>query len=224
MRELGLKYNNDKVIHHRYDIINKIIYDNNFEHYLEIGVRHPEDCFDKINVKNKHSVDPGFENEQNNVTYPFTSDDFFRRLQNGFLDIDSSYEWDVIFIDGLHISDQVEKDIFNSLNHLSKNGFILLHDCNPFLYEYNHIRVVEDYWGQAWNGTVWKVIYKLLCFRKDLQIYTINTDEGVSVIKRGNRNKLVEFINPYFEYKVFYKNLNEHLNLIDVNDINKIYE
>jgi hypothetical protein len=208
----------------RYDIINKIISDNNFQRYLEIGVRHPEDCFNKINVKTKHSVDPGLEDELNDVDYPYTSDDFFVRLNNGYLDLDSDYKWDVVFIDGLHISHQVEKDIFNSLNHLSENGFILLHDCNPFLYEYNHERVVEDYWGQGWNGTVWKVIYKLLCFNKELKIYTINTDEGVSVIKRGNRDKLVEFNNPYFEYKVLYENLNNHLNLLSLEEIHKIYE
>jgi hypothetical protein len=208
----------------RYDIINKLITDNNFEKYLEIGVRRPEDCFDKINIKTKHSVDPGLEEELNNVDYPYTSDDFFIRLNNGYLDLDSDYKWNVVFIDGLHISHQVEKDIFNSLNHLSNNGFILLHDCNPFLYEYNHERVIEDYWGQGWNGTVWKVIYKLLCFNKELKIYTINTDEGVSVIKRGNRDKLVEFNNPYFEYKVLYENLNNHLNLLSLEEIHKIYE
>lgn len=208
----------------RYDIINKIIKDNNFQNYLEIGVRHPQDCFNKINLNTKHSVDPGFESNKNDVVYPYTSDDFFRRLENGYLDLEVNYKWDVVFIDGLHISHQVEKDIFNSLNHLSDNGFILLHDCNPFLYEYNHERVVEDYWGQGWNGTVWKVIYKLLCFDKNLKIYTINTDEGVSVIKRGCRNKLVEFNNPYFEYKVLYENLDKHLNLLSLEEIDKIYE
>jgi hypothetical protein len=94
-----------------------------------------------------------------------------------------NYKWDVIFIDGLHISHQVEKDILNSLEHLSDDGYILLHDCNPFLYEYDYKRIVEDYWGQAWNGTVWKTIYKFLCTREDLDIYTINTDEGVGLIK-----------------------------------------
>ena len=146
-------------------ITNKIIEDNNFKKYLEIGVRRPEDCFDRIKVEVKHSVDPGFENESNDVTYPYTSDDFFNRLEWGKLDLDVNHSWDVIFIDGLHISYQVERDVLNSLLHLSENGFILLHDCNPFLYEYNYERVIEDYWGQGWNGTVWKVIYKLLCFR-----------------------------------------------------------
>lgn len=206
----------------RYDIINDIIETKGFSKYLEIGVRNPDDCYNKINCNTKHSVDPGYENEKNNVDFKFTSDDFFNRLECGLLELENNYKWDVIFIDGLHISNQVEKDVLNSLNHLSEDGFILLHDCNPFLYEYNYERVIEDYWGQGWNGTVWKVIYKLLCTREDLDVYTINTDEGVGLIKRGNGRKLLEFENHYYEYKELHKNLEKHLNIITINELNNI--
>lgn len=206
----------------RYDIINKIIQSKNFDKYLEIGVRNPDDCFNKILCHIKHSVDPGFENEENNVDFKFTSDDFFNRLESGLLDLDNNFKWDVVFIDGLHISNQVERDVQNSLNHLSENGFILLHDCNPFLYEYNHERLIEDYWGQGWNGTVWKVIYKLLCIREDLDVYTINVDEGVGLIKKGEGRKLLEFKNTYYEYKELYKNVEKHLNIITTEELNDI--
>jgi hypothetical protein len=206
----------------RYDIINDIIKTKGFSKYLEIGVRNPDDCYNKINCNTKHSVDPGYENEKNNVDFKFTSDDFFNRLECGLLELENNYKWDVIFIDGLHISNQVEKDVLNSLNHLSEDGFILLHDCNPFLYEYNYERVIEDYWGQGWNGTVWKVIYKLLCTREDLDVYTINTDEGVGLIKRGTGRKLLEFENHYYEYKELHKNLEKHLNIITINELNNI--
>lgn len=206
----------------RYDIINEIIKTKSFSRYLEIGVRNPDDCYNKINCDLKHSVDPGYENENNNVNFKFTSDDFFNRLECGLLELENNYKWDVIFIDGLHISNQVERDVLNSLNHLSEDGFILLHDCNPFLYEYNYERVIEDYWGQGWNGTVWKVIYKLLCTRDDLDVYTINTDEGVGLIKRGEGRKLVEFENYYYEYKELYNNLEKYLNIITINEFNNI--
>jgi hypothetical protein len=206
----------------RYEIINEIIENKNFNRYLEIGVRNPHDCFNNVNCQVKHSVDPGYENQENSVDYKFTSDDFFNRLESGLTNLDVNYKWDVIFIDGLHLSNQVERDVFNSLNHLSENGFILLHDCNPFLYEYNHERLIEDYWGQGWNGTVWKVIYKLLCTKEDLDIYTVNTDEGVGLIKRGNGRKLLEFENHYYEYKELHKNLEKHLNIITINELNNI--
>lgn len=206
----------------RYDIINEIIKIKGFGKYLEIGVRNPDDCYNKVNCDLKHSVDPGYENESNNVDFKFTSDDFFNRLECGLLELENNYKWDVIFIDGLHISNQVERDVLNSLNHLSEGGFILLHDCNPFLYEYNYERVIEDYWGQGWNGTVWKVIYKLLCTREDLDVYTINTDEGVGIIKKGSGRKLLEFENHYYEYKELHKNIEKHLNIITINELNDI--
>jgi len=129
------------------------------------------------------------------------------------LDLPSDYKWDLVFIDGLHLSYQVEKDILNSLNHLTEDGVIVIHDCDPFMYEVNYIRVIEDYLGISWNGTVWKTIYKLKATRSDLNICTVNTDEGVGLIKRGSQ-ELVPFDNPYFEYKIFQQNRARDLNLI----------
>ena len=112
----------------RYDIINELIGKFNYKTYLEIGVRNPDDCFNIINCETKHSVDPGYESPDSKVDYKFTSDDFFALLESKELNLSPTYKWDVIFIDGLHISTQVEKDIKNSLNHLSENGVIILHD------------------------------------------------------------------------------------------------
>jgi hypothetical protein len=203
---------------HRSQVINHISQKKLFTKYLEIGVRNPDDCFNFINIELKDGVDPGYENPNNPVKYPYTSDDFFARLENGLLDKSPDFKWDLIFIDGLHLSYQVERDVLNSLNHLSEQGVIVLHDCDPFMYEDNYTRVIEDFWGQAWNGTVWKTIYKLKATRMDLDICTLNTDEGVGLIKRGTQ-KLIPFDNPYFEYKVFQKNRVRDLNLIPVEDL-----
>lgn len=203
---------------HRTEIINKIIETKSLSKYLEIGVYWPQYCFDSINCLEKDSVDPGFENPDNPVKYPYTSDDFFARLENRLLDKSPDFKWDLIFVDGLHLSYQVEKDVLNSLNHLSEDGVIVLHDCDPFMWEDNYTRLIEDYWGQKWNGTVWKTIYKLKATRSDLNICTLNADEGVGLIKKGTQ-KLIPFDNPYFEYKVFQKNRVRDLNLIPVEDL-----
>jgi len=203
---------------HRTEIINKIIETKSLSKYLEIGVYWPQYCFDSINCLEKDSVDPGFENPDNPVKYPYTSDDFFARLENRLLDKSPDFKWDLIFIDGLHLSYQVEKDVLNSLNHLSEDGVIVLHDCDPFMWEDNYTRLIEDYWGQKWNGTVWKTIYKLKATRSDLNICTLNADEGVGLIKKGTQ-KLIPFDNPYFEYKVFQKNRVRDLNLIPVEEL-----
>lgn len=206
------------------DIINFLIKKYNFKRYLEIGVRYSADCFDQIDCFHKISVDPDFENQQMKwdaklqknfkIDYKYTSDDFFSRLENNLLDLPVNFKWDIVFVDGLHLSFQVERDILNSLNHLSENGIIVVHDCDPFLYEDNYTRLIEDFWGQQWNGTVWKTIYKLKATRSDLKICTLPLDHGIGIIKRGEQN-LIPFDNPYFEYRIFQKNRIRDLNIID---------
>jgi GT2 family glycosyltransferase len=202
----------------RISIINNIIEKNNFKNYLEIGVRDTSDCFDLINCKSKDSVDPGFEREINNVKYKLTSDEFFKQLDLGNLDKDSKYKWDIIFIDGLHLSYQVDLDIKNSLKHLSENGIIVVHDCNPPTL--SHAR--EDYSNYnttakaLWNGTVWKTFFKMRCTENNLDMCVINCDWGVGLIKRGSQI-LCGIHNPYFEYSIFDKHRVKSLNLIQVN-------
>jgi hypothetical protein len=206
----------------RYDIINVLIEKNNFGSYLEIGVRDPKDCFDFIECGVKHSVDPGYEHSENSVKYKYTSDNFFSLLENGNLDLSINYKWDVIFIDGLHISTQVEKDISNSINHLSDEGFIILHDCNPPDLWFAR----EDYMINGvchnWNGTVWKCVYKLRATRPDLFVCTVDTDWGIGIIKRGEQ-QCCDFNNPFYEYREFEKNRKDHLNLISVEEFNNIF-
>jgi hypothetical protein len=205
----------------RYDIINLIIKQNGFKSYLEIGVCDPSICFDKIDCEKKDGVDPGVEYDINPVTYPFTSDDFFKMLSNGELDKISDYKWDIIFIDGLHISDQVLSDVKNSLKHINPNGYILLHDCNPPDIFYAR----EDYYlnGQQypWNGTVWKVLYYLRS-NSDLDICTVNTDWGVGIIrnkKQGKPRPSLDFKNKFFEYNIMSANRKSHLGLIEVDEL-----
>ena len=201
----------------RYNIINYLIKKYDLKNYLEIGVRDPDECFNKIDCYLKHSVDPGHEIKDDRIEYQYTSDTFFKLLENGELDLQPTNKWDVIFIDGLHISSQVEKDIQNSLNHLSETGFIILHDCNPPELWYAR----EDYSVNGiyspWNGTVWKSIYKLRATRPDLFVCTIDTDWGIGVVRPGQQ-QCCDFNNSFYEYREFEKNRKEHLNLITIEE------
>jgi hypothetical protein len=206
----------------RYDIINNLIQKYDYKTYLEIGVRNSDECFNLINCETKHSVDPGYENDKNQVDYPFTSDNFFRLLENKELNLPATYKWDIIFIDGLHISNQVEKDILNSLNHLSKNGVIVLHDCNPPNLWMAREDYIIDGIAHGWNGTVWKSIYKLRATRPDLFVCTVDTDYGIGIVKRG-KQECCDFNNSFYEYKEFEKNKKEHLNLISIKEFNNMF-
>jgi len=213
----------------RYDIINDLIHKNNFKTYLEIGVRNPDECFNLINCETKHSVDPGYEvalphfNMENLVTYQYTSDTFFRLLENKELDISTTYKWDIIFIDGLHISNQVERDLLNSLNHLSENGLVLLHDCNPSELWFAREDFIIDGEAHGWNGTVWKLIYKLRATRPDLFVCTVDTDFGVGIVKKGNQ-ECCTYDNYFYEYRIFEKNKKEYLNLVSIDEFKNIFE
>jgi hypothetical protein len=88
----------------RYDIINFISSKINAQYYLEIGVRNPDDNFNLINIKNKYSVDPGFEFESNPVDFKLTSDEFFFQLNENKLSISNDIRFDIIFIDGFAFS------------------------------------------------------------------------------------------------------------------------
>lgn len=204
----------------RYDIINLIVEKKGIRNYLEIGVRNPWECFDRIQCQNKMSVDPGIESEVNYATYKFTSDDFFKKLEKSELDIQSDYKWDLIFIDGLHLAEQCYRDFINSLKHLEEGGYIVFHDTCPPSWGYAR----EDYLdhstpaGGWWNGTVWKAV-QYIHQNHNLDLATVNSDWGVSVFKNSLPIKnLSKNLNLFFEFNEFDKYREEILNIKEISD------
>lgn len=98
-----------KIFYNRISFISKAVQKFQNCKYLEIGCS-TNVCFNAIPAINKIGVDP---NAGGNIKD--TSDNFFKNNKK---------EFDVIFIDGLHIYEQCRKDIINSLKVLKKNGFI----------------------------------------------------------------------------------------------------
>lgn len=202
----------------RSDIINFILeYLNRETCYLEIGVRHRHENFDLIQSKIKYSVDPGYESEINNVDFKMTSDEFFSGLREGnFLNPESKF--DVIFIDGSHLAEQVQKDINNALEFLKDDGFIVMHDCNPP----TEFHAAENYYyrlspsGEYWNGTTWKAFFNARK-RDDIFSCCVDTDWGIGVITiKKNLGKPSTVKNDFFEYHIFSENRKDSLNLISI--------
>jgi hypothetical protein len=195
-------------------------------HYLEIGVRNPKDNYDHIKADTKYSVDPGIEFKENLVDFALTSDDFFQKLSANKI-LSNDIKFDVIFIDGLHLAEQVDKDIYNALKYIKNDGFIVLHDCNPPTewharesYEFRNTPA-----GGYWNGTTWKAFLK---WRSDPSINSccIDSDWGIGILSKGFKvGKATESINnPFFEFKLLEKNRKDHLNLIDFDSFKKNIE
>ena len=188
----------------RHEIINKLIKDNEYKSYVEIGFADGEN-FRKINCNEKISIDPKCEG----ALIKKTSDEFFESL-------DPNTKYDIIFVDGLHIEEQVDKDISNALLHLSEKGCVVVHDTNPPSVFY----AKEDPYypppvNGAWNGTVYKSIMKIRSTRNDLQIYTVDTDWGVTVIQKGQSNTIN---NLQITYDDFENRRTEILNLISTEE------
>lgn len=185
----------------RTDIINTLIAQCGYKSYLEVGTQDPTSNFDKINAECKVSVDPFPRGE---VTFVGTSDEYFDS-------IDVNSKFDIIFIDGLHHSDQVLKDIQNSLNHLSENGTIVCHDCLPTT---EKMQERDDHGGE-WTGDVWKAIAELRVERIDLDIKVVDTDYGCGVIRRGTNIPYTP--NGYYlTYDFYSKHKNSMLNVITI--------
>ncbi len=210
----------------RTDIINYLLSINqNDTLYLEIGVRNPASNFDGIKATKKYSVDPGIEFKLNPVDFKMTSDQFFKKLSNAEI-LSKDIKFDVIFIDGLHLAEQVNRDIENSLKYIKDDGFIVLHDCNPPT-EW-HARESFEYWytpaKQFWNGTTWKAFLK---WRSSDLVSSccIDTDWGVGILSKSQEiGKFIECNNPFYEFSILEKNRKLSLNLIDFTTFQKLVQ
>ena len=193
--------------------------------YLEIGTRNTEDNFNHIKSAIKYSVDPGIEYSDPNIDFKMTSDHFFEQLEAGTL-LTNEEKFDVIFIDGLHLAEQVEKDIRNALKFVKEDGFIVLHDCNPPTewharesYYYKHTPAAG-----YWNGTTWKAFQKAR-YNSSLFSCCIDTDWGVGILsKKHPVGKSILPNNPFYEYAVFDKNRKVNLNLMGFEDFKKMLQ
>lgn len=202
----------------RYDVINflsKQYYDNDCS-YLEVGVANPKYCFDLIQCNKKTSVDPNQESPFSKIDYLMTSDSFFNNLENGNTEFVPDFKWDIIFIDGLHLAEQVYKDIQNAVKHC--RGFVILHDCAPTNF-YNAHSDYEYFQNNMheWNGTTWKAFYKYRT-ETNLKTYTIYTDYGLGVIEINQTGTPIELENTWFEFGKLKQNMKHDLNLVSVDE------
>jgi hypothetical protein len=166
--------------------------------YLEIGQGKRAVNFDRINCRIKIGVDPV---KRYQAAYQMTSDEFFSINKDFF---------DLVFIDGLHHAEQVERDISHALAVLKNNGTIVVHDCNPTT---KGMQIVPRQ-QRVWTGDVWKAWVKLRATRPDLKMCVIDVDLGCGVIRKGTQ-ETIELPEP-LTYEVLDANRKHFLNLINV--------
>lgn len=217
---------------YRWDIINALIEKNNYQSYLEIGY-YKGWSFDQIYCTKKVAVDPNpcKTPEQEGLPYgsvqpvgdyvhglivKLTSNHFFEEEEK-WIGYEGSGSWDIIFIDGLHESEQVYRDIKNSLKHLSPNGTIVLHDCNPPTLAHTTTGV-----DGCWTGDTWKAFVKFRALYSNLT-YCVDTDWGVGVITTEQPSGMRSTFMPTTDWDTFHENRNMLLNLITPELFKQIY-
>jgi len=223
----------------RWDIINFLIRKHQYKSFLEIGY-YKGWSFDRIECKSKYAVDPNpckfpYQEQMPKgemlTSYPTedtskefiinktTSDEYFRELPD-------YVKFDLVFIDGLHEAQQVDRDIRNALKHLSPSGTIVIHDCSPSSYEMTTTGTASG----EWTGDVYK---SFIDFKwspeneKEYSCYVIDTDYGVGIIHKANKiwqmtrmNPLPSFLTDkqYYSFPVFNDHRKYLLHLITPND------
>lgn len=189
----------------RYEIINLLIVKNGYKSYLEIGLDNGLN-FSKIKIDNKKSVDPALgQYSHAKPTYKLTSDDFFKQNKD---------KYDIIFIDGLHHSEQVYRDIKNSLECLNDNGTIVCHDMSPTEEEQQIVPRKQ----RVWTGDCWKAWVNIRIEQPYLDMFVVDSDWGVGVIKKSSTKDTFKT-----DLEVNFSNLDnnriEWLNLISVEEL-----
>jgi len=154
--------------------------------YVEIGLGHGRSLALAGPETKAIGIDPyqGFWEQLNYVCpdrpatlFPVTSDDFFANYD--LCEVIGRDSFDLGFIDGLHLFEQVLKDFINLERYASKDSVVLIHDCLPIA----PIVAERDRCTGFWTGDVWRIIPCLKTFRPDLKVMTIPTKpSGLGVV------------------------------------------
>lgn len=194
----------------RIDLLNSLIKHFKFKNYLEIGTQ-KNVCLRQINCDYKVGVDP------NPLIFPKPIIDcnlFYQTTSNLFFKMNKQ-KFDLIFIDGLHESEQVYKDIKNSINCLTDKGIIVCHDMNPK--NESEQRIPRE--TKHWNGDCWKAWVRLRSEISNKSMFIVDIDEGCGIITQGIQT--IIDIPDNISYKWLEENRQYALNLVSIKNFEK---
>lgn len=139
--------------------------------YLEIGV---EDGY-SINLTLPQTIAIGVDPypsghyDQNVKIFKMESDKFFKD-KNNIKNAVGDENFDLIFIDGMHLYENALKDFINSEKYANKSSIIILHDTIPLSKSTSARKSLGK--GIPWTGDVYKIVPALKKYRPDLKIQT----------------------------------------------------
>lgn len=169
-------------------VISSIIRSCRFESYLELGIGYGSCLRHIISVCQDTSITavdlkpyPGYQNgiPEGRVKWfvNCSTDDYFAGNQDKF---------DAIFIDADHSSRQVTLDFENSIQRINSDGIIFLHDTYPP----NESYLAHDQCSDSYRA------YLALCGRPDLEVVTLPTYCGLTIVRPVNPNQRLLTLPP----------------------------
>ncbi|MBO2544284.1 class I SAM-dependent methyltransferase [Salegentibacter sp. BDJ18] len=199
----------------RTELLQQLIDKNRYKSYLEIGTFQGK-SFLPLKINKKVAIDPSFKIKKKEkikwlLKYPFNLQNrYYEMTSNDFFEIEilkkkKSYQFDLIFIDGLHTFEASLTDTLNSLKLLNKQGTIVLHDCFPPhkaasvpANSYEEAKKMKlNGWTNEWCGDVWKTIVYLKSYHSNaLSIKVLNDDYGLGIIEIKNQIFVPHSIDP----------------------------
>lgn len=166
----GVHIHQDDILIDRVFVLKYLIKRYGYKSYLEIGCCR-DDTFKQIDLADKVGVDPA-----SGGTVRDTSDNYFLANYHG-----PRRKFDLIFIDGLHTSDQCHKDLINALAFLEDGGTIMMHDCLPPSEKCQAVPPVHSNWtGDVWKAAVWAGQHAAL------QVCLLELDWGVCLVRKAS--------------------------------------
>ncbi len=188
----------------RLGIINALVEKYNYSRYLEIGIENEQNTFNHVKCPFKIGVDPAVR-----CTHQMTSNEFFQKH--------GDMRFDIIFIDGLHLKEQVILDIENALNSLIDGGTIVVHDCLPVM-EVHQFREWRCQETASWTGDVWKAWAHFRRYHDYLEMAVVDTDWGVGIIQKEKRFPTVVVPPGELTWEFFQDNRDQLMNVISVGE------
>ena len=190
----------------RLALIQALIDKNHYNNYLEIGVSIGT-VFFRIRCRKKAAVDPEFGFNKFKIVsrsarlgnFSNLSAKYFEKTSDKFFEEDAGklyhHDLDICLVDGMHEFSYALNDIQHTLDHMSDNGVIVIHDCNPRGAEnacsFNEWKA-RGFTGE-WNGDVWKSIVYLRSLRNDIDVFVADIDYGLGIVRKkpaANNSKL----------------------------------
>jgi hypothetical protein len=172
--------------------------------YLEIGVQNRFKNLERMGITDSIGVDPDRNSQADCI---MTSDRFFEINKKKF---------DLIFIDGMHEKEQVERDFNNSVCCLNRGGLIVMHDTAPEAEYLTH--VPRDKKGR-WLGDVYKFICHLNSIN-GIDFRTMDFDNGCTVAWIDEEAKGFEV--PEITWDYYLQNKDGLLRIVDFAQLENI--